>query len=278
MQLFLNIILARVATILSILLAVILLMRLGRQAKPDTWAGRILVPVFSAISPFERQLRQIHIPLGMALLFTGLVHGLLSSVPVLTANLGTLSLILSVMLAMNFVFRKKMKPGNWMVTHRTLTVIFVLAFVLHILNVGGFMPNVVETAFFKGGSMQPTAIDIVQPAGSLQAAITDAAPLESQSPANGLTTKYKDGVYTASARGYGPNLTVEVTISYDQITDIQIVSHNERNARYYAYPMQAIPQAIISSQSTDVDAVSGATRTSDGIMNAVDAALAQAAN
>jgi uncharacterized protein with FMN-binding domain len=71
---------------------------------------------------------------------------------------------------------------------------------------------------------------------------------------------------------------VEVTISYDQITDIQIVSHNERNARYYAYPMQAIPQAIISSQSTDVDAVSGATRTSDGIMNAVDAALAQAAN
>jgi uncharacterized protein with FMN-binding domain len=278
MQLFLNIILARVATVLSILLAVILLMRLGRQAKPDTWAGRILVPVFLAISPFERQLRQIHIPLGIALLFTGLVHGLLSSEPLLTANLGTLSLILAVMLAMNFMFRKKMKPGNWMVAHRTLTVIFVLALVLHILNVGGFMPNVVETAFFKDTSQQGSAISIVQPADSIQMANTDSDLLANQPSATAPPAKYRDGEYTASARGYGPNLTVKVTISYDQITDIQIVSHNERNSRYYAYPMRVIPQAIIASQSTDVDAVSGATRTSDGIKDAVTAALTQAAN
>jgi uncharacterized protein with FMN-binding domain len=278
MQLFLNIILARVATILSVLLAAILLLRLGRQAKPDSWAGRVIAPFFRAISPLDRHLRQIHIPLGMALFVTGLIHGLLSSEPVLSISLGTLSLGLSFMLAMNYVFRKKMRPGKWMSTHRVLTLFFVLALGWHIVTVGGFMPDVVETAFFNGTANQGTAIEIFQPANTVIVASTDSAPLESEPAAAALATKYKDGVYTASARGYGPNLTVQATIVNDLITDIRIVSHNERNARYYAYPMQVIPQAIIASQSTDVDTVSGATRTSDGIRNAVAAALAQALN
>lgn len=366
MQLFLNIVLARAALILSILLTIILLLRVGRKINPETRMGRMLAPLFARLTPLDKWLRSIHIPLGVALVVTGLVHGLLSSESVLSVNLGTVTLVLSVLLGLSFMFRKVLKKRGWMVWHRGLTALFVGALVLHIVNVGGFIPNLAETAFFSENATQVASLQIAQdasqvsqdtnalpsasadsasangatsatasaaaqtgdteaqgtasawlagllgggsssestqavassaastaapdtatPAASTAAAspsVSATAAPTSETPAPTPTTtpttngKYKDGVYTASARGYGPNLTVQVTIANDLITDIQIVSHNERNARYYARPMQIVPQEIIDTQSTDVDIVSGATRTSNGIMNAVAAALAQAAN
>lgn len=86
---------------------------------------------------------------------------------------------------------------------------------------------------------------------------------------------YKDGVYTGSARGYKPNLNVKVTIKNDKITNVQILSNNESDG-FKEEPMAIIPQEIIASQSTSVDAISGATFTSRGIMNAVANALSSA--
>lgn len=87
--------------------------------------------------------------------------------------------------------------------------------------------------------------------------------------------EYKDGTYTGTANGFKPGLTVEVTISGGKITKIDIVDHNETPS-YARMPMQLIPNEIINSQSTNVDTVSGATRTSVGIINAVADALKQA--
>jgi uncharacterized protein with FMN-binding domain len=86
---------------------------------------------------------------------------------------------------------------------------------------------------------------------------------------------YKDGTYTGTGRGYRPGLQVEVTIENSKITDIEIGSNNE-TPRYTARPFNIIPQEIIEAQSTDVDTISGATRTSDGIIAAVEDALNQA--
>jgi len=92
---------------------------------------------------------------------------------------------------------------------------------------------------------------------------------------NEATTVYKDGTYTGTARGYKPGLTVSVTVSGGKIVDIKITSHNESRG-FYEVPFQVVPQEIIEEQSTSVDAVSGATRSSKGIMNAVANALQNA--
>ena len=53
------------------------------------------------------------------------------------------------------------------------------------------------------------------------------------------------------------------------------MSHDE-SPGFCEQPIELIPKEIIASQSTEVDAVSGATFTSNGIMNAVAAALEKA--
>ena len=87
---------------------------------------------------------------------------------------------------------------------------------------------------------------------------------------------FNDGIYTGVADGFGPDLTVSVTIKDGLITGIEIVSHNEVGVQYYGRAMDSVPEAIIDSQSTEVDSVSGATYTSVGIKNAVADALSQA--
>lgn len=85
-----------------------------------------------------------------------------------------------------------------------------------------------------------------------------------------------DGTYTGTADGFRPGLVVEVEIENGKLVDIEIVEHNEVGRRYYQYPMQVIPEDIIAQQSTDLDAVSGATCTSDAIMAAVEDAVKKA--
>ncbi|AKN31106.1 FMN-binding protein [Clostridium carboxidivorans P7] len=87
--------------------------------------------------------------------------------------------------------------------------------------------------------------------------------------------EYKDGTYTGVGRGFRPNLKVSVTVSGGKISNIEIVSHNESRG-YYEQPFDIVPKEIIQSQSTNVDTVSGATRSSNGIMSAVEDALSQA--
>lgn len=88
-------------------------------------------------------------------------------------------------------------------------------------------------------------------------------------------TNYKDGTYTGTASGYAPNLTVEVTIASGKITSVEIDSHNE-SPGFYEKAFETVPHEIVSSQSTDVDTVSGATFSSKGIINAVEDALQDA--
>ncbi|MEQ8154242.1 MAG: 4Fe-4S binding protein [Clostridiaceae bacterium] len=89
------------------------------------------------------------------------------------------------------------------------------------------------------------------------------------------STSYKDGTYTGTGRGYKPGLTVSVTITGGKISDIRIVSSNETPS-FSEEPFKTIPAEIIDAQSLNVDTVSGATRSSEGIIAAVKAALEQA--
>ena len=86
---------------------------------------------------------------------------------------------------------------------------------------------------------------------------------------------YLDGIYTAEAMGLEGEITVQVTVAEDKITDITLLSAEDEE-EYLSQAKQVIP-AILEGQSPNVDAVSGATYSSTGILNAVKLALAKAA-
>ena len=90
-------------------------------------------------------------------------------------------------------------------------------------------------------------------------------------PADG----YVDGTYTGSGTGFGGTITVQVTVSNHKIASINILDASSETASYFANA-QGVISRIISSQSPNVDAVSGATYSSNGIISAVQSALAQA--
>lgn len=86
---------------------------------------------------------------------------------------------------------------------------------------------------------------------------------------------YKDGTYYGTGTGFGGTLKVQVDISGGKIAAIQILENNDGSE--YISKASSIINAIISSQSTNVDTVSGATYSSVGIIQAVRDALSQEA-
>ena len=88
---------------------------------------------------------------------------------------------------------------------------------------------------------------------------------------------YKDGTYTAQEKGYGGQLTVEVTIKEKKISDVKVVSHSETE-NVGTKAIEQLPSKIVEANSADVDVVSGATVTSEAIKKAVSSALAEATN
>lgn len=92
-----------------------------------------------------------------------------------------------------------------------------------------------------------------------------------------VQNKYKDGKFSGSAYGYDGNIYVTITINDDKITNIEATS-DESDPWYFESCVQNVTSQIIASQSTSVDATSGATYSSEGIMAAVGQALNSAKN
>lgn len=88
---------------------------------------------------------------------------------------------------------------------------------------------------------------------------------------------YKDGTYQGSGTGFGGTITVQVTISGGKITSIDILSASGETPSYFA-SAQGVIDRMISGQTPNVDAVSGATYSSNGIIQAVQNALSKAGN
>jgi uncharacterized protein with FMN-binding domain len=78
-------------------------------------------------------------------------------------------------------------------------------------------------------------------------------------------------VKEGEAEGYKDQITVKVTMDGDKITKID-VAHKD-TPRIARPAVEQITKEIIEKQTTDVENVAGATYTSEGIKNAVKAAL-----
>ena len=95
------------------------------------------------------------------------------------------------------------------------------------------------------------------------------------SDANSVSGAYKDGEYPGKASAYNGNVEVKVTISGGKITAIDIVKTKDDEEYFFDAQKKVIPE-ILEKQSTDVDAVAGATTSSEGIAHAVQKALEEA--
>lgn len=86
---------------------------------------------------------------------------------------------------------------------------------------------------------------------------------------------YADGTYNGEAQGYGGTVSVAVTVQEGTITDVAIVSAKQEDAAYFDAAKGVIDE-ILEAQTTEVDTVSGATFSSNGILHAVADALGKA--
>lgn len=92
---------------------------------------------------------------------------------------------------------------------------------------------------------------------------------------DGGAASYDAGTYEATADGYGGDVKVEVEFSESKITSVKVVEHEETDG-IGTEAVDQMPQAIVDAQSLGVDATSGATVTSDAILEAVADAVNQA--
>lgn len=89
------------------------------------------------------------------------------------------------------------------------------------------------------------------------------------------TSQYKDGTYYGSGVGFRGKTKVNVTVENGKINSITIESFMD-DEEFFNRAKNTVINSIISKQSTDVSAVSGATFSSEGIINAVKDALSSA--
>ncbi|MDO9492452.1 FMN-binding protein [Acetobacterium sp.] len=293
MTVIINVLTAWLSVIFVVLLTIIYLLRIVNKGKRKN--------IF--IAKINRNLRNSHKTMGIAFVITACIHGFFSSGAILSFNYGTLSMVIGVLLGLTYMLRKLL-PGKctWIKPHRWLTVVLIVFLGIHLWEVGGIMgPEVffnsslkeVETSVAKLYGTQTAAATTVNDqsdpvtaensstagAESKPATTTDSTVNDTVVAKANLflgSVDLKDGTYTGVAEGYGPELTVSVTVAGNVITDVLVVSHNEKNVKYYGKAIDAVPAAIIAAQTPLVDTISGATYTSNGIMQAVINALAPA--
>ena len=106
---------------------------------------------------------------------------------------------------------------------------------------------------------------LVQQYGSKSQEVTKAVP----------QSKWKDGIYEGTGSGFAGNITMEVTIANGVIDQIEVVDSGNDDEAYVNMAVGMIDD-MLETQSSEVDTISGATFSSNGIKVAVTAALQEA--
>lgn len=129
----------------------------------------------------------------------------------------------------------------------------------------------------KPSTSKPNQSITSKPSNSGNTVSKTEIPAQETSKVPVVQNKYKNGKFSGSAYGYDGNIYVTITIKDDKITNIEATS-DESDLWYFESCVQNVTSQIIASQSTSVDATSGATYSSEGIMAAVGQALNSAKN
>lgn len=86
------------------------------------------------------------------------------------------------------------------------------------------------------------------------------------------TLKFTSGTYEGEAEGFHGNIKLKVTVDETSIKSVEIIEHNETNG-IGTVALEKLPVEIVEKQSIGLDALSGCTFSSNGVLNAVENAL-----
>ena len=100
-------------------------------------------------------------------------------------------------------------------------------------------------------------------------------PAETPAAAEEAAKLYVAGTYSASEEGFAGKVTVTITTSESEITDVKVEGPNETPDKGGA-AMEKLQGELLKAQSAEVDAVSGSTVTSDAVKKAMAAAIEKA--
>lgn len=141
------------------------------------------------------------------------------------------------------------------------------SFFTDIYNGGGNLGECVFTGNYAGTNAAAAKTDVME--GSVMEGKTavDFSPVEA-------TYETAANEYIGVGTGIADGLTVKVTMDGDKMAAIEVISHNETKGLSDA-AIAEMPAKILEAQSVEVDGVSGATSTSNGIKAAVADALSQ---
>lgn len=114
-----------------------------------------------------------------------------------------------------------------------------------------------------------TAVEWVDPTET-------AVPDNKEENSSGVTAAVADGKYTGEGKGNNGAIKVQVTVSGGKITAVEVLEHAETEAIYNSAKDTVINGIVTANGTSGVDSVTGATRSSEGIKAAVEAALSSA--
>ena len=103
-----------------------------------------------------------------------------------------------------------------------------------------------------------------------------AVPDNKEENSSGVTAAVADGKYTGEGKGNNGAIKVQVTVSGGKITAVEVLEHAETEAIYNSAKDTVINGIVAANGTSGVDSVTGATRSSEGIKAAVEAALSSA--
>ena len=120
------------------------------------------------------------------------------------------------------------------------------------------------------------AEDVDTASSSVESSFAETVTVGSSEDAdNSNSSILTDGTYSGKAYGYDGAVKVTITIENGKITEIS-ASSEESDLWYFEKCEDTVISEILAAQDTDVDTVSGATYSSNGIKKAVLDALKQA--
>ena len=127
------------------------------------------------------------------------------------------------------------------------------------------------------GGYQAVAQERAETVRQRQATIAEVEAYNAALQNDSGAAAWVDGTYEGIGVGFGGDITVSVTVSEGQITDIDVLSASGEDPAYYNQALGVLEE-IKTSQSAEVDTVSGATYSSTGLIAAVADALGKAVN
>ena len=142
---------------------------------------------------------------------------------------------------------------------------------VNLLLIFGVLWQYQQTALLRAAAVSERQQEI-QEIEAYNTAILQAEQAEEEQAGSG----YKDGVYQGSALGFGDTITVSVTIRDGRMSDISVLRADGEDRPYYEQALSVLDK-MLTAQSAEVDTVSGATLTAEGLIGAVEDALRKAA-